>query len=105
MGIESHSSPPTNPLPCCSVVYIQPDRMFKFSQRYDWLFPLAAPLLHRKLRADIREMHAFTDKVIRERRANVERARADGSYRPLSGCRSSRSRTQPTNSPPCRSGR
>ncbi|EDV38702.1 uncharacterized protein Dana_GF24863 [Drosophila ananassae] len=67
-----------------SVVYIQPDRMFKFSQRYDWLFPLAAPLLHRKLLADIRAMHDFTDKVIRERRETVERARADGSYRPLS---------------------
>lgn len=72
------------------MVYIQPDRMFKFSQRYDWLFPLAAPLLHRKLLADIRAMHDFTDKVIRERRETVERARADGSYRPLSGFCSSR---------------
>ncbi|XP_017011594.2 probable cytochrome P450 4d20 [Drosophila takahashii] len=67
-----------------SVVYIQPDRMYKFSQRYDWLFPLAAPLLHRRLLSDIRVMHDFTDKVIRERRETVERAKADGSYRPLS---------------------
>ncbi|XP_017057725.1 probable cytochrome P450 4d20 [Drosophila ficusphila] len=67
-----------------SVVYIQPDRMFKFSQRYDWLFPLAAPLLRRRLLSDIRVMHDFTDKVIRERRATVERAKADGTYRPLS---------------------
>nr|XP_036670805.1 probable cytochrome P450 4d20 [Drosophila suzukii] len=67
-----------------SVVYIQPDRMFKFSQRYDWLFPLAAPFLHRRLLSDIRVMHDFTDKVIRERRETVERAKADGTYRPLS---------------------
>ncbi|XP_020814406.1 probable cytochrome P450 4d20 [Drosophila serrata] len=66
-----------------NVVYIQPDRMFKVSQRYDWLFPLLAPLLHRQLVNDIRVMHEFTDKVIRERRATVERAKADGSYRPL----------------------
>ncbi|XP_017070781.1 probable cytochrome P450 4d20 [Drosophila eugracilis] len=67
-----------------SVVYIQPDRMFKFSQRYNWLFPLAAPLLHRRLLSDIRVMHDFTDKVIRERRETVRRAKADGTYRPLS---------------------
>ncbi|XP_017108459.2 probable cytochrome P450 4d20 [Drosophila bipectinata] len=67
-----------------SVVYIQPNRMLKFSQRFDWLFPLAAPLLYRKLLDDIRVMHHFTDKVIRERRSTVERAIADGSYRPLS---------------------
>jgi len=60
--------------------------MFKFSQRYGWLFPLAAPLLHRRLLSDIRVMHDFTDKVIRERRETVERAKADGTYRPLSGC-------------------
>ncbi|XP_034108259.1 probable cytochrome P450 4d20 [Drosophila albomicans] len=67
-----------------SVVYIQPDRMLKFSQRYEWLFRLTAPLLHRKLVSDIRIMHDFTDKVIRERRSTVERALTDGSYRPLS---------------------
>lgn len=67
-----------------SVVYIQPDRMLKFSQRYEWLFRLTAPLLHRKLMNDIRIMHDFTDKVIRERRSALERAIADGSYRPLS---------------------
>ncbi|EDW57109.1 probable cytochrome P450 4d20 [Drosophila virilis] len=66
-----------------SVVNIQPDRMFKFSQRYEWLFRLTAPLLHMKLVRDIRIMHDFTDKVIRERREAVERAKADGSYRPL----------------------
>lgn len=57
--------------------------MFKFSQRYEWLFKLMAPLLHMKLVRDIRIMHDFTDKVIRERREAVERAKADGSYRPL----------------------
>lgn len=69
-----------------SVVYIQPDRMFRFSRRYNWLFPLAAPLLHRQLLSDIRVMHDFTDKVISERRETVRRAKADGTYRPLSGC-------------------
>jgi len=58
--------------------------MLKFSQRYEWLFRLTAPLLHRKLMNDIRIMHDFTDKVIRERRSALERAIADGSYRPLS---------------------
>ncbi|KAI8039086.1 probable cytochrome P450 4d20 [Drosophila gunungcola] len=67
-----------------SVVYIQPDRMFKLSQRYDWLFPLVAPFLHRRLLSEIRVMHEFTDKVIRERRETVERAKANGTYRPLS---------------------
>ncbi|XP_002007162.2 probable cytochrome P450 4d20 [Drosophila mojavensis] len=67
-----------------SVVYIQPDRMLKFSQRYEWLFRVTAPLLHRKLVSDIRIMHDFTDKVIRERREAVERAKADGTYKPLS---------------------
>ncbi|XP_034483225.1 probable cytochrome P450 4d20 [Drosophila innubila] len=67
-----------------SVVYIQPDRMLKFSQRYEWLFRLTAPLMHHKLVNDIRIMHEFTDKVIGERRSAVERAIADGSYRPLS---------------------
>ncbi|EDV50308.2 uncharacterized protein Dere_GG14513 [Drosophila erecta] len=67
-----------------SVVYIQPDRMFRFSRRYNWLFPLAAPLLHRQLLSDIRVMHDFTDKVISERRETVRRAIADGTYRPLS---------------------
>ncbi|KAL7733614.1 hypothetical protein ACLKA6_005070 [Drosophila palustris] len=67
-----------------SVVYIQPDRMLKFSQRYEWLFRLTAPLLHRKLVNDIRIMHEFTDEVIRERRSTLEQAIADGSYRPLS---------------------
>ncbi|BFF98995.1 probable cytochrome P450 4d20 [Drosophila madeirensis] len=67
-----------------SVVYIQSDRMFKFSQRYDWLFRLTCPVLHCKLLGDIRIMHDFTNKVIRERRATVEQAKADGSYRPLS---------------------
>ncbi|XP_017841743.1 probable cytochrome P450 4d20 isoform X2 [Drosophila busckii] len=67
-----------------SVVYIQPDRMLKFSQRYEWLFKLTAPLLHRKLVSDIRIMHDFTEKVIRERRATLDRAIAEGSYHPLS---------------------
>ncbi|XP_022212279.2 probable cytochrome P450 4d20 [Drosophila obscura] len=67
-----------------SVVNIQSDRMFKFSQRFDWLFSRTCPVLHCKLLGDIRIMHDFTDKVIRERRATVEQARADGSYRPLS---------------------
>ncbi|EDW78816.1 uncharacterized protein Dwil_GK12509 [Drosophila willistoni] len=67
-----------------SVVNIQPDRMFKFSQRYGWLFRLTCPLLHRKLVRDIGIMHDFTDKVIRERRAAVEQAKANGSYQPLS---------------------
>ncbi|XP_070141680.1 probable cytochrome P450 4d20 [Drosophila kikkawai] len=65
------------------VVYIQPGRMLKFSQRYDWLFSLLAPRLHRQLVSDIRVMNDFTDKVIHERRTTVERAKADGSYRPL----------------------
>ncbi|XP_030386008.1 probable cytochrome P450 4d20 [Scaptodrosophila lebanonensis] len=67
-----------------SVVYIQPDRMFKFSQRSDWIFRLTAPKLYNKLRKDIRVMHEFTDKVIRERREQVERAKAAGTYKPLS---------------------
>lgn len=58
--------------------------MLKFSQRYEWLFRVTAPLLHRKLLSDIRIMHDFTDKVIRERREAVERAKADGTYKPLS---------------------
>lgn len=69
------------------MVYIQPDRMLKFSQRYEWLFRLTAPLLHRRLVNDIRIMHDFTDKVIRERRSALERAIADGSYKPLSKLR------------------
>ncbi|XP_001354057.3 probable cytochrome P450 4d20 [Drosophila pseudoobscura] len=67
-----------------SVVYIQSDRMFRFLQRYDWLFRLTCPVLRSKLLKDVRVMHDFTDKVIRERRAAVEQAKADGSYRPLS---------------------
>lgn len=52
--------------------------------RYNWLFPLAAPLVYRRLQKDIAIMQDFTDKVIRERRTILERARADGTYKPLS---------------------
>ncbi|XP_017070067.2 LOW QUALITY PROTEIN: probable cytochrome P450 4d21 [Drosophila eugracilis] len=66
-----------------SVVYIESNRLASVSQRYDWLFPIAAPFVYRRLQRDIRLMQDFTDKVIRERRAILEQSKADGSYRPI----------------------
>ncbi|XP_043654795.1 probable cytochrome P450 4d21 [Drosophila teissieri] len=65
------------------VVYIESKRMASVSMRYNWLFPLAAPLVYRRLQKDIGIMQDFTDKVIRERRAILERTKADGTYKPL----------------------
>ncbi|XP_037709116.1 probable cytochrome P450 4d21 isoform X2 [Drosophila subpulchrella] len=67
-----------------SVVSIESNRLSSVTQRYNWLFPLAAPLVYRRLQRGIRIMKDFTNKVIRERRAILERSRADGSYQPLS---------------------
>ncbi|EDW87740.1 probable cytochrome P450 4d21 [Drosophila yakuba] len=66
-----------------SVVYIESKRLASVSMRYDWLFPLAAPLVYRRLQKDIAIMQDFTNKVIRERRAILERTKADGTYKPL----------------------
>ncbi|EDV95529.1 probable cytochrome P450 4d20 [Drosophila grimshawi] len=66
-----------------SVVNIQTDRWLKFSQRYNWLFRLTAPILYKQLLSDIRIMHDFTDKVIHERRGAVERSKADGTYQSI----------------------
>ncbi|XP_044248873.1 probable cytochrome P450 4d21 [Drosophila takahashii] len=67
-----------------SVVYIELSRIGSLSRGFDWLFPLAEPLVYRRLQKDIRIMQDFTNKVIRERRAILEQLKADGSYRPLS---------------------
>ncbi|XP_016998141.2 probable cytochrome P450 4d21 [Drosophila takahashii] len=67
-----------------SVVYIESNRMVSVFQRFDWLFPLAAPLVYRRLQRDLRIMQDFTDKVIRERRAILDQSKVDGTYRPLS---------------------
>ncbi|XP_016928979.3 probable cytochrome P450 4d21 [Drosophila suzukii] len=67
-----------------SVASIESNRMSSVTQRYNWLFPLAAPLVYRRLQRNLRIMKDFTNKVIRERRAILERSRADGSYQPLS---------------------
>jgi len=63
--------------------------MSSVTQRYNWLFPLAAPFVYRRLQRDLRIMKDFTNKVIRERRAILERSKADGSYQPLSKCNES----------------
>jgi len=67
-----------------SVVHIESDRLLSPSKRFNWLFPLAAPLVYWRLQRDIRLMHEFTAKIVRERRAILERSKADGSYQPLS---------------------
>ncbi|KAH8352185.1 hypothetical protein KR084_002460 [Drosophila pseudotakahashii] len=66
-----------------SVVYIESNRLGSLTMGFDWLFPLAAPLVYRRLQKDLRIMQDFTDKVIRERRAILDQSKADGTYRPL----------------------